>query len=84
MNVIDHDLNVAEASSVPRIHHQWFPDVLGYERGISPDTLQLLRAMGHKVEPRTNVGATQSIMCRDGFIFGASDPRRIDALTLGY
>jgi len=84
MNVIDHDMNMAEASSVPRIHHQWLPDELGYERGISPDTLTLLEQLGHKPVQRTNVGSTQSIMWRDGHFYGASDPRRVDALTLGY
>ena len=27
MNMIDHGMNVAEASAAPRVHHQWLPDV---------------------------------------------------------
>ncbi len=32
-------LNVAEATSAPRFHHQWLPDELRVEKGFSPDTL---------------------------------------------
>jgi len=84
MNVVDHDLNVAEATAAPRIHHQWYPDMLRLERGISKDTILLLEIMGHKVETRNAMGSTQSIMAIDGLLLGASDPRRQDALTLGY
>ena len=28
MNVIDHNMNIAEATHAPRFHHQWKPDVL--------------------------------------------------------
>ena len=36
MNVIDHGMNVAEATHAPRIHHQWLPDELRVEEGLSP------------------------------------------------
>ena len=50
MNVIDHGMNVAEASEAPRIHHQWLPDELRVEEGLSPDTIRLLEAKGHVVQ----------------------------------
>ncbi len=85
MNVIDHGMNVAEASAAPRMHDQWLPDELRVEEGFSPDTLKLLEEMGHKVVVKTTMGSTQTIMRRgDGALFGASDPRRPTALTAGY
>jgi gamma-glutamyltranspeptidase / glutathione hydrolase len=85
MNVIDHGMNVAEASAAPRMHHQWLPDELRVEDGFSPDTLKLLEAMGHTVAVKTTMGSTQSILRRDdGALFGASDPRRPDGLAAGY
>ncbi len=84
MNVIDHGMNVAEASAAPRMHHQWLPDELRVEDGFSPDTLKLLEAMGHTVAVKSTMGSTQSIMRRDGALFGASDPRRPDGLAAGY
>lgn len=86
MNVIDHGMNVAEASFAPRIHHQWLPDEIRIEDGISPDTIRLLEQRGHKVSEQSVMGSTQSILVdkESGYLFGASDPRRVDAATLGY
>lgn len=86
MNMIDHGMNVAEASTAPRIHHQWLPDELRIEEGISVDTLRLLAAKGHAISEQPVMGSTQSIM-RDpesGALLGASDPRRPDAATVGF
>lgn len=88
VNVIDHDMNIAEASAAVRVHHQWLPDTLFVERGLSPDTLRLLAERGHKVVERNASGSTQTIMRleRDGaaLLLGAADPRRIGALAVGY
>lgn len=84
LNVLDHDMNIAEASSVPRIHHQWYPDVLNVERGISADTLQLLENKGHAIKASRALGSTQSIVLDQPLLYGASDPRRPGAETLAY
>jgi gamma-glutamyltranspeptidase/glutathione hydrolase len=83
-NVIDHRMNVADATAAPRVHHQWQPDKLRVEQGISPDTRRLLEAMGHRVELGAPMGATQSIMQSGGLWLGASDPRRPDGMAIGY
>ena len=84
MNIIDHDMNVAEAAHAPKIHHQWYPEVLYIEKGIGFDTQNLLRSRKHDVRHRNAMGSTQTIMLRDGFLFGSSDPRRPDGTTLGF
>lgn len=84
LNVIDHQMNVADAAHAPRIHHQWFPDILYMEKGISHDTKVILTAKGHIIKQRNVMGSTQSVMLIDGVLYGASDPRRPDATTLGY
>ncbi|MEO0777691.1 MAG: gamma-glutamyltransferase [Bacteroidota bacterium] len=84
LNVIDHGMNIAEASHAPRIHHQWYPDVLFYERGIGYDTRVLLRQRNHHLRERNAMGSTQSILLRDGWLYGASDPRRPDGTTRGF
>ncbi len=84
VNVIDHGMNLAAATAAPRVHHQWLPDRLRVERGLSPDTVRLLAAKGHRVVVKNAMGSTQSIMrTADGFL-GASDPRRPGALAAGY
>lgn len=82
-NVVDHDLNIAEATNERRIHHQWLPDTLELEPGFNADTAQRLRDLGHNVEITRTMGSTQSIMLKGGYILGASDPRRPGALTRG-
>jgi len=84
MNVIDHGMNIAEATHAPRIHHQWLPDELRIEEGPSPDTIALVEQKGHKVAVKNAMGSTQSIMVTEGGLYGASDPRRAGALTSGY
>lgn len=85
VGMIDHGMNVAEATAAPRMHHQWRPDVLTLEPGFSPDTIRLLEARGHKVEVRATSGSTQSIaVTADGRLAGAADPRRPGAGVAGY
>ena len=83
MNVIDHGMNVAEATEAARVHHQWLPDELRVERGLSIDTIRLLRARGHKVEVRQAMGSTQSIMRTAQGFEGAADQRQAGTLAAG-
>jgi len=85
LDVIDHGLNVAEAENAPRVHDQLYPDELRIERGISPDTIRLLEAMGHKVVVRASMGSANSIArTKDGMLMGASDLRQRGTLAVGY
>lgn len=84
VNVIDFDLNIAEATHSIRIHHQWYPDLLYHEKTLNPDTKRLLRKRGHKLKVRAAMGSTQSILKKKGILYGASDPRRPDAATMGF
>lgn len=83
VNMVDHNLTVAEATVAPRIHHQWFPDVLHVEKGFSPDTIRLLASRGHKVAKQSAMGSTQTVAKQNGMFVGFSDLRRRDSLTLG-
>lgn len=83
MNVIDHGLNVQSAVAASRIHHQWLPDELRIEEGISQDTILKLEQMGHIVKQKSAMGAIQSILVKDGMMYGAADPRRRTSLAAG-
>ncbi len=84
MNVVDHGMNIAAATAASRIHHQWLPDKLRVETGISDDTLDSLSAMGHHIDVGNAMGSTQTVMRMDGGFFGAADPRRVGAKAQGY
>ena len=83
-NVIDHDMNIAEATHAPRIHDQWLPDEIRIEKALNIDTIKKLESMGHKVNPQAAMGSTQSIMITPNGVYGSSDPRIVDAAVVGY
>ncbi len=77
VNIIDHGMNIAEAADAPRMHHQWYPDILTLEPGFSPDTIRLLQQRGHDVQDaRYSSGSTQTVSFSNGLFRGASDTRR--------
>jgi gamma-glutamyltranspeptidase/glutathione hydrolase len=84
LDVLDFHMNVAEATEAVRIHHQWEPDVLRIERGLSIDTVRLLEAMGYKVRVGENMGSTQTIERDGGTLYGFADTRRRGAAAVGY
>ncbi len=84
MNVVDHQMNIAEATYAPRFQHRLHPDTIRAEEGLNRDTIAILEAKGHTVTWIGTMGSTQSILREDGLFLGASDPRRPSAMTLGY
>lgn len=79
LNVADFHMNVQDAVDWPRFHHQWMPDVLYFEKGISPDTVTLLRGMGHKVAALEGtspvIARVEAILNDAGWFEGAADGR---------
>ena len=74
--VIDFDLNIGEATMLPRVHKDWPYRGIDYESNISSDSLNLLKKIGHKVEPSKTMGSTQSIYINKGKNHGYADLRR--------
>ena len=86
LNVIDFGMNIQEAVDAPRIHHQWYPDVVYYEkRGLPLDVIENLGKRGHKlVERRGFQGEVQAILIdENGVKYGAADPRGY-GFAMGY
>ena len=84
VNVLEHGMNIADATARPRMHHQWYPDRLEVESGVSPDAIRMLRARGHDVQFSAGMGSLQTVMFSDGIFYGYADPRRPGAMALGY
>ena len=86
LNVVDYGMNVKQAVSAPRFHHQWEPDKLFVEPATPADVVEALRARGHEVEvSRRNWSAVEAIWVdpETRRHYGGNDPRR-DGLALGY
>lgn len=76
LNKLEFGMNIAEATAAPRIHHQWLPDQVRVEAGISPDTIMVLKKMGHQINitPRV-MGRVQAISSDGHVLSGVTDPR---------
>lgn len=78
LNVLVYHMDVRQAVTAPRFHHQWMPDQLVMERwGFSADTLHKLEGAGYQLEMRDRMGACEAIEIdpTTGWRFGAADPR---------
>jgi len=77
LNVIDFGMNIQDAIDSPRVHHQWKPDRLDIERGISPDTIALLKKAGYNIEEAKPavIARVEAILISDGWLQGGHDDR---------
>src|SRR5471032_979826 len=86
LNVLDFGMNVQDAIDAPRVHHQWQPDKLSLERGISPDTVALLQSRGYDVDyaPGVVLAQVAAIVSDGGWLQGGSDGRSAAGKAAGY
>jgi gamma-glutamyltranspeptidase/glutathione hydrolase len=77
LNVMDFGMNIQDAIDFPRVHHQWKPDRLDIERGISPDTIVLLKKAGYHIEEAKPVviARVEGILIDGGWMQGGHDER---------
>lgn len=86
MNCIDFNMNIQQAIDIPRIHDQWLPDQIDFEKyGLTTDVKNNLIKMGYKIGEERTLGVAEGIMIdnKDHVIYGASDPRG-SGLAEGY
>ncbi|CEI93379.1 Putative Gamma-glutamyltransferase [Rhizopus microsporus] len=80
LNTYDFGDNVFDAVSAPRIHHQLFPNVVGFETGYDVNILNQLEKIGHTLQNLAETGtvsASQAIRkFSNGTLHAASDPRK--------
>ena len=81
-NIVDHNLGFAEAVMAPRINQRVGKN-LELESGFSPDTIKLLKEIGHQPTASTTMGSVQAIFLSEGFLYGVSDTRRPGAKAKG-
>ena len=86
LNVIDFDMSLQEAVNAPRIHHQWKPDKITYEKRLIPqDVLDNLALMGHKLNKTTHIAEVMAILKyeSENVFLGAAD-WRWSGVAVGY
>lgn len=86
MGVVDYGMDIQRAVNSPRFHNQWLPEASEVEPGFSPDTLALLRRMGHEIVESKDYwsdGECVAIDSKTGERLGASDGRN-NGKPVGY
>ncbi len=75
LNVIDYKLDAQAAVSAPRVHHQWFPDLLAIEPDVARDVAESLERRGHKTKVIPRVGTVNLLLKTESGIEAAAEPR---------
>ena len=85
LNVLEHDMSMQAAVSAKRIHSQWLPDEIRYEKdALSEKVLKRLQKMGHKTTETNSMGRVDAILVLpNGKLEGGADPRGDDS-AIGY
>jgi gamma-glutamyltranspeptidase / glutathione hydrolase len=72
-------MSAADVVKDPRIHHQYLPDVVEYEKGaLTEEEIARLEAMGHKLEQGSRLWGNMQVITWDfasGKVSAAADPR---------
>lgn len=87
LNVIEFNMPVHKAIEAMKIHHQWLPDRILYEKDLlSPDTIKALEAMGHTLVGSGQLGRLMGITIdkENKVYIGASDSSSPDGGAIGY
>ena len=87
LNVLEYDMSIDKAIEAMKVHHQWMPDELVYEKDLMPDdTREALEGMGHALKARKNLGRLMGITydAEKGVYVGAADSSSPDGAALGY
>ena len=87
LNVLAYEMPVDKAIEAMKIHHQWLPDQIKYEKNIlSPDTRQQLEAMQHKLVPVNSLGVLMGIQIdrQNNIMMGAADSSSPEGAAVGY
>ncbi|MEC3880198.1 gamma-glutamyltransferase [Parapedobacter sp. 10938] len=85
LNVVDFGMDMQEAVSAPRFHHQWLPAEVAVEKAaISKSVRHSLTTTGYKLVNRRAIGRVDAILVLpDGTLQGGADPRG-DDVAVGY
>jgi gamma-glutamyltranspeptidase len=87
LNVAAFGMNMQQAVDAPRLHQQWYPDMVFVEPGLlAARTQAALEAMGYKFKQVRSFGADEAILVnpKTHLLEGANDRRRPSGLAAGY
>ena len=83
LNTLVFKMEISDATVVPRIHHQWKPDVLMLETGFDIQHANKIESFGQKIYFSGPGTALESIEIKNGLFYGFGDTRRPDSKAKG-
>ncbi|MCL2714681.1 MAG: gamma-glutamyltransferase [Alphaproteobacteria bacterium] len=83
VNVLDFDMDIKSAVAAARLHHQWLPDEVRVEAGISDSVREGLRSLGHTITAPLGQTSANSIRITQDGVVAAPDPRSRGAAAAG-
>lgn len=76
LNIIVFGMKPEAAVTAQRMHHQWMPNHIWLEPGMSKQLGKALQALGHQLQERPRFSAAQVITRNNGVVSGAADPSK--------
>ena len=83
LNIAEFEMNLADSINKPRVHQQWYPDLLFLEKGFDELHAKKITELGQEIyfiDPGT---ALESIMIKNNYFYGYGDTRRPDSKAIG-
>ena len=83
LNTLDFKMEISDATMVPRIHHQWKPDVLMLEKGFDIKHIESIEGFNQKVYISGPGTSLESLEIKNNLFYGFGDTRRPDSKARG-
>ena len=83
LNIAEFDMNLADSINKPRVHQQWYPDLLFLEKGFDELHAEKITELGQEVYFMDPGTALESIMIKNNYFYGYGDTRRPDSKAIG-
>ncbi|MCB0662512.1 MAG: gamma-glutamyltransferase [Saprospiraceae bacterium] len=86
LNTAEFDMDLNEAVTFPRFHHQWLPDEIKHEAtALDAVLLHQLESMGHHIGDVSKIAKVKAIIVNsDGTLTGVGDPRVVEDDAEGF
>ena len=83
LNIAEFEMNLADSINKPRVHQQWYPDLLFLEKGFDELHAKKITELGQEVYFMDPGTALESIMIKNNYFYGYGDTRRSDSKAIG-
>ena len=83
LNIAEFEMNLADSINKPRVHQQWYPDLLFLEKGFDELHAKKITELGQEIYFMDPGTALESLMIKNNYFYGYGDTRRPDSKAIG-